>query len=705
MAIFVLVGLAGGWMNERLHRLAIAEPLRATPESNLELTFAAVQGVLFTWLVLGLPFALWIAMRRQSRQGEALRNLSQAMEQSHSAVMIVNLEGEIEFVNRGLCRLFGSTPEQLRGSKWSEFAATHPAEAGLKDIVTAARLGQSWEGEWSNPRDNGVEYTVHGVVTPVKRPDGAVSCVIAMFDDVTETKRREAELREARDHAQAGDQAKGKFLATMSHEVRTPLNGIAGFTSLLLETRLTDEQHDYVQTIKMSTEALIQLTGDVLDFARIESGRLTLDPIACDPRECVEDALDFLAAKAAEKKIELLHRVAPDVPAAMVIDGGRLRQVLANLIGNAVKFTDKGEVEVSVQLVERQGSRSPHDSFLEFTVRDTGIGIAPEHHGKLFRPFTQVDESTTRRYGGTGLGLAICRSLITIMGGHIHLTSEPGRGSCFTFTIRAPVAAALPPPPDLHGMRVGLAIRTRLLRTELADLVRSWQGEPFETESPDQLRAFPHDAALVELDEPIARNLIDNPAPLAGLSPETTFGLVPISLSNDLRTGLRAHFRLLVNKPVHHGGFFALLSGTQAIQPPPMAMARFGFRVLVVDDNPVNQRLIERVLSKLGCTATTVNASDAAMEQLAKTPGDYDLVLLDLQMPEKAGAKAVREIRAGNAGAAAQRMWIIALTTDDPAQANGDAEGLNDLLPKPLQIDKLESALRKFRSERMARKR
>jgi CheY-like chemotaxis protein len=376
------------------------------------------------------------------------------------------------------------------------------------------------------------------------------------------------------------------------------------------------------------------------------------------------------------------------------------------LIGNAVKFTAKGEVEVTVQLVDRPGSRSPYDSFLEFTVRDTGIGIAPEHHGKLFRPFTQVDESTTRRYGGTGLGLAICRSLITMMGGSIHLTSELGRGSSFTFTIRAPVAAALPPPPDLHGMKVGLAIRTPLLRSELAELVRGWNGEPFEAESPEQLVNFPRDAALVELDQETARTLLADPSPLAGLSVETTFGLVPIALSNDLRTELRAHFRLLVNKPVHHGGFFALLSGTQSILPPPTPMTRFGFRVLVIDDNPVNQQLVERVLAKLGCTTTLVNASRAALEQLARAPSEHDLMLLDLQMPGKAGINALREIRAGNAGPLAQSMWIIALTTDArEMQLEGEIEGLNDLLPKPLQIDKLEIALRKFRSERMARNR
>src|SRR6185503_15123936 len=217
---------------------------------------------------------------------------------------------------------------------WRSFRGVKPEE-GLGDLVPTVRRGQAWEGEWVNRRKDGSEFPVRGVVTPVRHRDGSLACFVAVFDDVTETKRREAELREARDLAEAGDRAKGHFLATMSHEVRTPLNGIVGFTSLLLDTTLSVEQREYVQTIRSSGEALIQLTGDILDYARIDSGKLKLDLLACDPRDGLEEALDLLATKAAEKNIELLHRCGDDVPSAVLADGGRLRQVLSNLVGNA----------------------------------------------------------------------------------------------------------------------------------------------------------------------------------------------------------------------------------------------------------------------------------------------------------------------------------------------------------------------------------
>jgi CheY-like chemotaxis protein len=499
----------------------------------------------------------------------------------------------------------------------------------------------------------------------------------------------------------------------MSHEVRTPLNGIVGFTSLLLDTPLTSEQREFVQTIRMSTEALIQLTGDILDFARIESGKLKLDPIACDPRECVEDALDLLAPKADAKKIELLHRVGGDVPAAVLTDGGRLRQVLANLIGNAIKFTDRGEVEVSVRRLPgvnepAAGSTPPTDvCVLEFVVRDTGIGIAPENHAKLFRAFSQVDESTTRRYGGTGLGLAICRNLVELMGGSIGLESELGRGTTFRFTVCASIAGQAPPARNLVGLRLGLVVETAALRRELADLVLGWSAEVIEGKSPNELANSAADIVLVEVGEDAAQELAATPAPLFTVAPEKLLGLVPITLSNDLRTGLRSHFRLLVNKPVHHDGFFALLAGslgsTPAAPPPP----HFGFRVLVVEDDVVNQRLVQRVLTSLGCMPTAVNSGQQAIDLLARRAEEFDLVLLDVHMPDMDGIQALHEIRAGKAGVHAQAIWIIALTADArwEQRARGMSAGLNDYLTKPLKPADLEIALRNFRTHRAARKR
>lgn len=671
---------------------------------------AAIEGAFYTWVLLGLPFVAWRVSRKQGEQREVIRNLSEAMEQSHSAIMIADLGHHIEYANRGLCRQLGYARREMLGWKWTEHLVAEVSRPVTLDVLANLRAGRMWEGEWTCRRKNGVGFPVRGVVTPVLNQAGAVACFVVVFDDVSETKRREAELREARDLAEAGDRAKSHFLATMSHEVRTPLNGIVGFTSLLLETGLTNEQRDYVQTIRMSTETLIQLTGDILDFARIESGKLKLDPLPCDPGECIEDALDLLAAKADEKGLELLHRVEPDVPAAVLLDGGRLRQVLVNLVGNAVKFTERGEVEVSVGVVPAPDGSLPDANgkpcVLQFKVRDTGIGIAVEQQAKLFRPFTQADDSTTRRYGGTGLGLAISRNVVELMGGEIRIESAEGAGATFVFTVRGTVAAVQRPVRRLAGLRLGLAVAREPARRELGALLRGWGAEVTEAERAEELAGREWDLVVVDVPRDSARALAGVPPP-PGLPPEKAIGLVPLALPNELRSGLRSRFGLLVNRPVHHDTFFALLSGAKAQGPVVAPPAKFGLRVLAVEDNSVNQRLITRVLENLGCVVRLAENGRKALETLQAHGEELDLVLLDLHMPEMDGLSALREIRAGKCGPRVQAMWVIALTADarEQERARGLASGLDDYLTKPLSIAALEAALHRFRHERMARKR
>jgi PAS domain S-box-containing protein len=689
---------------------------------NRELWQSALQGAFFTWIVLALPLLALFVRRRQDEQREVIRNLSEAMEQSHSAMLIVDLASRVEYANRGLCEQIGYSRRELIGRPWREFQVAQSPDTELADLIATVRAGRRWDGEWLNQRKDGSVYPVRGMVTPVKHRDGSLACFVAVFDDMTDVKRREAELREARDLAEAGDRAKGQFLATMSHEVRTPLNGIVGFTSLLLDTGLSQEQREYVQTIRMSTEALIQLTGDILDFARIESGKLKLEPLACDPLESVEESLDLLAAKAAEKKLVILHRVAEDVPSAVITDGGRLRQVLVNLVGNAIKFTDKGEVEVSISVardgvdgrrVEPRGpttgsAAQPEMCTLTFAVRDTGIGIAAEHHTRMFKPFSQVDDSTTRRYGGTGLGLAISRNLVQLLGGEITVVSAPGKGSTFTFTIRAPMAAPHPPVRDLGGLRIGLCLPVGPLREELARLLQHWKGQPVEADTLEELAAFQWDSAIVDVDLAAAQELAAQPNPRAELPPGRLLGLVPITLPNELRAGLRTHFKLLLNKPVHHSALYALLTGTRPDAPAPVPPpTHFGFRVLVVEDNIINQRLMQRVLTTLGCTSSVVENGRRAVEELSVRADDYDLVVLDLHMPEMDGIAALQEIRAGQAGPRAQTMWIIALTADarEEQRTRGLSAGLNDYLTKPVKLIEIDAALRKFRTDRTVRRR
>jgi len=689
-----------------------------------ELFGAAATRGLLAWLFLGVPLVALLVVRRQNEQREAIRNLSAAMEQSHSALMIVDLESRIEYANTGLCQQIGYSRRELIGRNWREFRVADTAEELLADLAATVRSGHSWEGEWFNRRKNGEVYPVRGIVTPVKKRDGSLACFIAAFDDVTDAKRREAELREARDLAQAGDRAKGQFLATMSHEIRTPLNGIVGFTNLLLGTSLTAEQRDFVETIHASGAALIQLTGDILDYARIESGKLKLESLPCDPRECIEDALDLFAGRADEKKLVLLHHAADDVPATIIVDGGRLRQILTNLVNNAVKFTTTGEIEVSVAVVpetQELGDRrqeagkpaspdsplpSPGSCLLRYSVRDTGIGIPDDQRAQLFRPFNQLDATSTRKFGGAGLGLAICRNLVQLLHGDITYTSELGRGSTFTFTIRVPVAAPPAPVPDLGNLQLALIARPGPLRRELAQLATHWRAQPIEVDDLAALQGVPWETALIDIDEPLAHTLTAPAAPPTGLPPRRVTALVPLTLSTELRNALRTHFHLLLNKPAHHSALLSWLTGVRPAAPlaaPPPT--HFGLKVLVVEDNPVNQRLMQRVLTNLGCKWTVAENGQRALEELKNPAADYEIVLLDLHMPELDGVAALERIRAGECGLRAQTIWIAALTADvrQEQRARVLAAGANDFLTKPLQLPELEAAFRRFRAARAAK--
>ena len=389
-----------------------------------------------------------------------------------------------------------------------------------------------------------------------------------------------------------------------------------------------------------------------------------------------------------------------------------------NLVNNAVKFTERGAVEVTVSLAPDYRPAVPAVAVvaprgetetvgLRFTVKDTGIGIAPEHCGKLFKPFTQVDATTTRKFGGTGLGLAICRNLVNLMGGEISFTSECGLGSAFTFVVRVPVAVPAKAPPHLAGLRLAIVAPPGALRRELVRLAQRWQVQPTEADTVAALHGAGWDTALVLVDGAAARALAATDAPPPVLAPARTFGLVPLALSSELRTALRAHFRLLVNTPVHHDALFALLSGLSAAPAlPSRPPAHFDLRVLLVEDNPVNQRLMQKVLTNLGCTWTVAENGRRAVDELIRAEGAYDVVLMDLHMPEMDGIAALAEIRAGRAGLRAKAVWVAALTADarDDQRERAFAAGANDYLTKPLKLHDLEAALRRFREARKGRK-
>jgi PAS domain S-box-containing protein len=646
-------------------------------------------------LVLGLAVGFLRMRSRERAQTGVIRNLSQAIEQSHSAVMITDLESRIEYANSGLCRQIGYPREELIGRSWREFQQPETPPELLKDLVDTVRSGRAWHGEWYNRRKSGELYAVRGVVTPVLDDAGKLVSFVTIFEDRTESRRQEEILREALVRAESGDRAKSRFLATMSHEMRTPLNGITGFTTLLLETPLNAEQGEYVQSIRTSGEALIQLTGDILDLARIEAGNMKLEKDLCDPRQCVEDALDVLAVPAASKGIELLHWVDPGVPGIVIADQARLRQVLVNLVGNAVKFTEKGEVEVTLGAERKAEPGIGGNWVLSFTVRDTGIGISAENRAKLFQPFSQVDASSTRRFGGTGLGLAISKNLVQLMGGQISVESSPGSGSTFSFTLLATAGPTISRgSPDLARRRFALVAPPGPFRREFSRLAARWGSALSEFDSADGLAGGQWDAVFVELDEDRARSLPPSPP----WRPERTYAIVPTSLPKELRAGLRSRFCILLNKPLRHEALPYLLAETRTTVPAAERPApSYGLRALVAEDHYINQRLVEKILGNLGCASTLVDHGRAALEELARAPGAYDLVLMDLHMPVMDGLTAIERIRAGEAGEAARKLWIAAVTADAQAEQRERvmAAGADDYIVKPINLAEIEGTLRR----------
>jgi len=670
-----------------------------------QIWLSAGKATAYVWLLFGLSLAGYTIIRRQREQNEVIRNLSEAIEQSHTAIMIIDLSGRIEYANLGFCQQVGYSRRDLIGRLWRDFLHdSAPAETATE--ITAIFYGRNnWSGEWDNQRKDGTTYPVRGLITAVRNREKQVTCFVAIYEDLTAVRRNEKVLREARDQAEAGDRAKSHFLATMSHEVRTPLNGIVGFTNLLLETPLNAEQEEYMRTIRSSGEALIQLTNDILDSARIETGKLKLELQPCDPRECIEDALDIMATPASQKKLELLYWVDESAPEYVLTDAGRLRQILLNLIGNGVKFTESGEVMITLtgRMLEKSAADQNETWELKFVVRDTGIGIDASKYGKLFRPFSQLEETSTRRFSGAGLGLSISSNLVHLMGGEIGLESAVGAGSTFTFTIKAQrvfdeEVRPLVQPHNISGMRLAIAAPPGVFRQEICRLCERWDARVTPC-TLEELSGLSWDMALVNLTEAMAEELIGSAADRPVLPREKMIALVPLGLTPVARAGLRPYFRLLVNKPAHHEALRSALATPAPLRATtlhPVTSNTFDLQVLLVEDNPVNQRLMQKVLGHLGCHWTVAENGLIAVEELKRR--DYHIVLMDLHMPEMDGYTAIGQIRSGAAGENMRKVWITALTADARIEQRERvlAAGANDYLLKPVRLKELEALMRRF---------
>ncbi|MDF9832842.1 PAS domain S-box-containing protein [Ereboglobus sp. PH5-5] len=540
---------------------------------NMALYEKAFVRALYAWLLFGVPFATFVIARRHARQAFSIRKLNAAMEQSATPMMIVSDTGVIEYANHGLCAVTGYDRKELLGQVWLGKARAMP-EHNITKIEKFTHEGKPWTEDFELGRKSGARFPAKVTSTPVRDAGGEIAAYIIVIVDMTEIQRQASELRLAKESAETADHAKSIFLATMSHEVRTPLNGIIGFSDLLLDTELSAEQREYVHAIYEGGETLMQLTGDILDYSRIESGRMSLAEEPCDVRTLLENTLELAAPRAAGKQLQLLHEIDPAVPASIITDAGRLRQVLVNLIGNAVKFTPAGEVEASVRLAASEPSGPVADTFppetgespppgdlrengivLEFTVRDTGIGIAPENQSRIFQPFTQLDSSNSRRYGGAGLGLSICYDLVRLMGGRMTVVSELGKGAVFSFTIRCAahedVSAAHEEMPLLDGKRIAVVTShdgfARELKRELARAGAVALGLQMSG-----LGTTEWDLAVVECDAGTLTALRSYATEPECWHAGRAVGLVDIDIDKQQRKLLRPYFRTVLTKPVSH---------------------------------------------------------------------------------------------------------------------------------------------------------
>ena len=684
-----------------------------------------------TWIV-GVLFDITERKEAERVLVEQRARLIALMDNIPDHIYFKDADSRFTMISSALARSFGlDDPVQAVGKADVDFFTEEHARLALDDEREIMRSGQPVVGlEEKETWPDGHVTWVSTTKLPRIDPEGNVLGTFGISRDITARKLADAELADANRRLEAAiaeatekavqaelaNSAKSEFLANMSHEIRTPMNGVIGMIGLLLDTELDDDQRHYAEAVRASGESLLEILNDILDFSKIEAGSVELETVDFDLRVLLDDFAAIPAVRAQAKGLEFICAVAPDVPAYLSGDPGRLRQVLLNLAGNALKFTQHGEISVRAGLVEETDT----DAVVRFSVKDTGIGIAAEQHELLFQKFTQADASTTRRYGGTGLGLAISKRLVEMMGGEIALVSEPGRGAEFWFTVRLAKQAEperiLVSAAEIRGTHILVVDDNATNREVLSAQIRAWGGRPEEaTDGPSALLALrrardagdPFAAAILDMQMPD----MDGADVARAIKADETLKhtrlvlMTSVGHRGDAREMQELGFSAYLVKPARQSDLFDSLSAVLARSEVSHAkqrivtrhvvreMRRAAVRILLAEDNITNQQVALGILKKLGLHADAVVDGVEAITSLETLP--YDLVLMDVQMPEMDGFEATRRIRDPESAVLNHKVPIIAMTAH---AMQGDRErcleaGMDDYVTKPISPQALAGAL------------
>ncbi|MBZ5711374.1 response regulator [Nannocystis pusilla] len=661
-----------------------------------------------------------LAERRKAEAAlrESEERFRTLFEYAPDAILVVDADtGLFVDPNANATRLYGLTREELLHVGPGTMSPPIQPDGrnsieGATEHVQAALAGEAPAFEWVHRNSAG--HDIPCEVRLVRMPASGRNLVRASVTDITERKRAQQALAAAKEAAEAANTAKGTFLANMSHEIRTPMNAIIGMTGLLLDTPLSAEQRDFVDTLRSSCESLLTIINDILDFSKIEANKLELESEAFSLQEFIEGVVDLVAAsKLGDKPLNIAVSIAADVPRRLVTDSTRLRQILLNLLSNAVKFTAYGDIslEVSVRGVRRPGDGAPRYGLL-FAVEDTGIGIRADRMDRLFQSFSQLDSSTTRRFGGTGLGLAISKRLAEMLGGTMWAVSEVDRGSTFYFTIDAaseptPKAVVADHDGRFRGKQLLIVDASEPQRRLLSGHAHSWGLQTLTFASAADalagLREVAVDVAVVDtlLPDPRHRELLQ-----ALRSAQVPVVLLAPMARRSYGTGLEEH-DALVSKPIKGASLLAALAavlGDADAQPSPRIelgasefdptlAERLPLRILVAEDNATNQKLMLLMLERFGYRADCAFHGIEALDAVGRHA--YDIILMDVQMPEMDGLEATRLIRRG--GGPQPRIVAMTANAMDSDRQACLAAGMDDYVSKPVQIRELRAALERTR--------